>query len=116
MTPEQISILTALVSVLKTFSSWPFGIFVFCIVIGPWLMAIFITHNQSNTHKKRFEEVVDMYESNVRLVEKYEAVAKDLRDVVIMNTQGWQKATDAIDKNQFCPVVRGDVKINLREG
>lgn len=112
MTPEQVSILTALVSVLKAFSSWPFGVLLFFIVVGPWVMAILIAQAQ----KKRFEEVVDMYEANVRLVEKYEAVAKDLRDVVIMNTQAWQKAADGIEKNQFCPAVRGEIKVLRGEG
>ena len=48
--------------------------------------------------------------SNVRLVEKYETIATDLKDVVIMNTQAMTKICDDIEKNQFCPMVRLEKK------
>ena len=36
----------------------------------------------------------------------YEDVAKDLKDVVIMNTKAMTRALDAINQNQYCPQVR----------
>ncbi|MBW2093009.1 MAG: hypothetical protein JRI34_12915 [Deltaproteobacteria bacterium] len=51
-------------------------------------------------------EIRRMYENNVRLVEAYEPLARDLRDVVIMNTQAMTRALEAIEKNQYCPMVR----------
>lgn len=39
------------------------------------------------TYKADVAEVRRMYENNVSLVEGYQSVAGDLRDVVIMNTQ-----------------------------
>ncbi len=52
------------------------------------------------------KEVRAMYERNVSLVQSYEELAKDLKDVVIMNTQAMTKALDSIENNQFCPHVR----------
>jgi len=83
VSPEQISILTSLLAVLRALSGWPFALLFFCLIIGPWLLALLMAWS----YRKRFEAVVDMYESNVRLVEKYEQTACDLKDVVILNTQ-----------------------------
>jgi hypothetical protein len=55
---------------------------------------------------KDMEEIREMYESNVRLVERYEQVAGDLRDVVILNTQAMTRMNDDIRNNQYCPRVR----------
>ena len=51
-------------------------------------------------------ELRHMYESNVRLVKAYEDVAKDLREVVILNTQAMTRLSDDVRSNQFCPHVR----------
>lgn len=56
--------------------------------------------------KQHMAEIRRMYESNVRLVEAYESVAKDLRDVVIVNTQIMQEVRDDVRNNQYCPHVR----------
>ena len=47
-----------------------------------------------------------MYENNVKLVESYEDLAKDLKDVVILNTQAMTRLNDDIRNNQYCPRVR----------
>lgn len=57
-------------------------------------------------YKDDMAEMRQMYKNNVHLVEGYEGVANDLKEVVIMNTQAWQKTVDAIENNQFCPMVR----------
>jgi len=54
------------------------------------------------------EEVRHMYESNVRLVQAYDNVARDLREVVIINTQVMQGISEQIRTNQYCPAVRVD--------
>jgi len=54
----------------------------------------------------RFEAVVDMYESNVRLVEKYEELGGDLKDVIILNTETITTLVSEINSNQYCPMVR----------
>ena len=90
MSPEQIGAVSQLVAVLRTMSTWPFGLAVFLFVIGPWVLAMFLSWAQS----KRFEAVVKMYESNVKLVEQYERVATDLKEMVVMNTQALTRLCD----------------------
>lgn len=57
-------------------------------------------------YQKDMGEVRQMYESNVRLVEKYETMATDLHDVVVMNTQAMTGLAKDVEDNQFCPMVR----------
>ena len=83
MSPEQVSILTTLLGVIQAVSSWPFGVIAFLFLIGPWLLNLFLAY----FFKRRFEEVVRMYENNVSLVKNYEKVSGDLKDVIILNTQ-----------------------------
>ncbi len=63
-----------------------------------------------NRHEKFMEEIRRMYESNVKLVDAYEDLASDLKDVVIMNTQAMTRVCDDISQNQFCPALRVDKK------
>lgn len=93
MGAEQVAILASLMSALEILSGWPCGVVIFMVVIGPWLLAMTLAYS----HKKRFESVVRMYENNVDLVNRYEDVAKDLKEVVIMNTQTITRLVDRID-------------------
>jgi len=112
MTPDQIAVVSAMANILREISGWPLGTIVLFILIGPWVLALILAWQQS----KRFEAVVRMYESNVKLVERQDEIASDLREVVIMNTQAMTRALDAIDANQFCPMVRVEnQKIMRRE-
>lgn len=92
MSPEQVSVLTNLLGMFKLLSGWPFALFFFLMVIGPWVLSLMLFYSQ----RKRFEAVVGMYESNVKLVEKYEKIACDLKDIVIMNTQAQTALTEVI--------------------
>lgn len=47
-----------------------------------------------------------MYEANAELVRQYEGLAKDLKDVIMLNTQAFTRLDDDIRSNQFCPAVR----------
>jgi len=53
-------------------------------------------------------ELRHMYESNVKLVQAYQDMAKDLHEVVIINTQTMQTVCEEIRTNQYCPAVRLD--------
>ena len=83
MSADQVAILTAVLKIVNTMSGWPFGLLFFAVVIGPWVLALMLGYS----YRRRFESVVTMYERNVSLVEKYEKVAIDLKDVIILNTQ-----------------------------
>lgn len=102
MTPAQLSVIASFVNIIDKVSGWPLGMMVFVVIIGPWLAAFLLVYLQG----KRFEKVVAMYENNVHLVKDYAALAKDLHDVVIMNTQAMTRLVDSINSNQFCPAVR----------
>lgn len=94
MTPGELSTIATIINILSGFSGWPFGMVVFIVVIGPWISAFSLVYLQS----RRFEKVVVMYKNNVALVEDYSRLAKDLHDVVIMNTQAMTRLVDRIDK------------------
>ena len=92
MTPGEITILANLLTVLKTMSNWPFGVFFFLMIVGPWVLSLILAY----TSRKRFEAVVRMYESNVKLVDDYNRVATDLKDVIILSTQTMTKLAERI--------------------
>ena len=56
------------------------------------------------------QEIRGMYENNVALVKSYESIARDLREIVILNTQKWSQASLEIIQNQYCPMVRLEKK------
>lgn len=102
MSPDQVAALTSLLSIMDKMSGWPFGMLFFVIIIGPWLLAIMLAWQ----YRRRFESVVEMYENNVDLVKRYESLATDLKDVIVLNTRVNTELVEAIRTNQFCPVVR----------
>ena len=57
-------------------------------------------------YKDDMAETRRMYENNVKLVEAYEGLAKDLKDIVILNTQQLPHVSDQIEQNQYCPMQR----------
>lgn len=50
------------------------------------------------------------YENNVKLVEAYQDVARDLKDLIIMSTQHLTRLSDQISQNQYCPMQRIEKK------
>ena len=96
MDPNQIAALTSIIALAKMITSWPVISVLFLMIIGPWVMSLTIAEG----YRRRFEQVVRMYESNVRLVEKYECLAADLKDVVMMNTEASTHLVDIIKINK----------------
>lgn len=64
------------------------------------------TLGNKDQYEKGLSEVRQMYENNVHLAKSYDSLAKDLRDVVIMNTQAMTRVCDDVKNNNFCPMVR----------
>lgn len=96
MTPQEVTLLASILEIIKGMSGWPFALLLFILILGPWILAMGLVYSFRRYFEKRFEAVVDMYESNVRLVEKYEQVANDLSSVVMMNTQTMTRVCDAV--------------------
>jgi hypothetical protein len=57
-----------------------------------------------------------MYEANVSLCDDFAGVAKDLRQIVVLNTQVMTTLTDEIRTNQFCPALRVEKRKQLGAG
>lgn len=96
MSPSEIAALTLIIDRVR---SWPVALLFFLVIVGPWVLALVLAYLQ----KKRFEGVVQMYQSNVRLVKDYEDgmtrygdLAKDLKDVIILNTQAMTRVCDKL--------------------
>ena len=68
-----------------------------------------------NHYKDDMAEIRRMYENNVKLVEGYESLAKDLKDLVVLNTQQMTHVSDQIDQNEFCPMQRIKKKTVIKE-
>ncbi|SPD73801.1 conserved hypothetical protein [uncultured Desulfobacterium sp.] len=102
MSPDQISVLTAIVALFDKASGWPIWFLFLLAMIGPWVVMLILDRN----HERRHAAQRKMYENNVVLLEQTQSIAKDLKEIVIMNTQTSQKLTDSVEKNQFCPMVR----------
>jgi hypothetical protein len=103
MSPEQIAALTALIGVMERMANWPFASLFLVLVIGPYVIQL-ISNFQV---RKALERQIAMYETNVVLVKNYERLADDQKDIITLNTQAWIGVRDAIDRNEFCPVIRG---------
>ena len=58
------------------------------------------------------DEQREMYKSNASLCRDFASIASDLRDIVSLNIQKMTQIDDAVRQNQFCPMVRIDVKKN----
>lgn len=102
MTPEQAALVTTLLAATEKISSGPIWSIIFFLVVGPWVLALVLSYNS----QKRFESVVGMYDSNVKLVESYEKLAWQLTDVLTLNIEVQTRLVEKIEKNMFCPAVR----------
>ncbi|NSW85489.1 MAG: hypothetical protein HPY84_04110 [Syntrophobacteraceae bacterium] len=61
---------------------------------------------QRMMYEDGMQEIRRMYENNVELVKNYASLAGNLKDVVMINTRSWQRVSDDVNRNQFCPMVR----------
>lgn len=131
MSPQEISALMALLGVLKQLSGWPFGILIFLLGVGPWVMAFIFLRSINNRYegqegarqkemrvvleqyRQDVTEIKRLYESNVRLVDdsnqafqRLEIIYGEAISVISLNTQTQTHLADQIKNNQFCPMVR----------
>jgi hypothetical protein len=93
MSVEQVAVLTALASLLEKIGGWPLGLIVFVVIVGPWILSVFLAWIQ----QKRIDVVVEMYKNNVKLLEKDQELSCDLKDIVIMNTTAMTRLVDRIN-------------------
>ena len=65
-------------------------------------------------YRRDMAEQRKMYEANVSLCKDFASVTNDLRDIVTLNIQTMTECKDAINQNQFCPVIRISKKKAMR--
>ena len=106
MSPDQIGTLTALIGLLEKMGGWPGWLIMLLIIVGPWILILIVDRN----NERRFLAQKQMYDNNVILLKETQSIAKDLKEIVILNTQTSQKLTDSVEQNQFCPMMRFEKK------
>lgn len=121
MTPDQITLLTALAAIIGKIGTWPIGTVILVVVIGPWIFQAIDNRFKErraeaarierdaqfnailDEHKKQFEAMKQMYENNAVLVKNYEGLSNGLMDCVVLNTVKLTEVSDKISSNEFCP-------------
>ena len=110
MTPQDLAALTALVAIFEKIGTWPLITIAVSIVICPWIAVFVLNRGQ----EKRHSEVVKMYQDNVVLVEKHEALQKDsdrredvLVDLLRLNTQAQTSLTAWLKQRTRCSDLKG---------
>lgn len=73
------------------------------------------TLRMSKMYEDGLAEIRQMYKNNVHLVECYEKLSADQKDVIVMATQEVTQLNAKIDGNQFCPMVRLKKQASGRE-
>lgn len=89
MSPEHISMLTATAAILEKIGTWPIGSILTLIVLCPWLALLVVSRAMDRRFaifEKNHASVIAMYESNVRLVEKYEKISGEQVDTIRLAT------------------------------
>lgn len=98
MTPDQISALAAISAIITQIGTWPIGAFLLAIVFGPWIAMWFV----SRSMEKRHEAALKMYETNVKLVENYEKIAKEQADMIRLSTGATTELTTWLKNKTPC--------------
>jgi hypothetical protein len=106
MGPAEVSALSNIIQAAAAIGRWPIIYILYLLIVGPWVLAILL----SLYEHKRLAAAIKMYEDNVELVKGYANVAGDLKDIVIMDIQNYQKLKDLVENNQFCPMIRLEKK------
>lgn len=115
MTPETLSTLTALITLLKSIGVLPLSALICLCILGPWVVQAISLNTMRKDQvkrdadaKERFDAVVRMYENNATLVKGYEDLAGDLASIIHLNIQAQTQLYESIRNNQYCPIVKGD--------
>ena len=98
MTPEQISALTAIAAIFSQIGTWPIGSVICAVVFGPWVILVAV----SRSMEKRHEVAMKMYESNVKLVESYDQMAKEQADTIRLSTAVTTELTTYLKSRTPC--------------
>lgn len=99
-----------MVEIIKTYGA--VGCLMVCAIILLWMVWRMADNYRKDMmtslseHRSQMDEVRKMYENNVSLARNYEAIAGDMHNLIVMNTQTLQQLSDEVRQNQYCPYVR----------
>ncbi|MEW6263370.1 MAG: hypothetical protein AB1641_09850 [Thermodesulfobacteriota bacterium] len=92
-----------LIQVIERVGAWPLATILLVVIIGPWLMSMFLDRAQERRHKA----VAEMYDHNVKLVQESQDMAKrvcilteDVQGALIMNAQAMTSLAEIIKARQ----------------
>lgn len=57
-------------------------------------------------YKRDMDDQREMYKNNASLCRDFASIAQDLRSIVTLNIQTMTEVNDAVNQNQFCPLLR----------
>ncbi|TAN40785.1 MAG: hypothetical protein EPN22_16945 [Nitrospirae bacterium] len=118
----------AVAKILESIGTWPvltvLLILTVVVVLAPWCALVYLKRNDSkqiadilsairaqmDAQGKKHDEVVRFYENNVELVKNFDKLAKDLKDVIVLNTSKWATAISLIVDAQYCPLMKKDIR------
>lgn len=76
------------------------------LVLVMWYFNMMQTREILRRYSGDMAEQRKMYENNIVLVNNFADLAKDLKDIIILNTQVQTRLVDHIENNVFCPAIR----------
>ncbi len=121
MNPAQIAALTAVAQLLQQMGNWKAASLFFLLGFGPdilFVVMICVILNKFDISvkelRKQHADFSLKYDNNAELVKQVIKLAEGHQDVVIYNSQALQRVTDAVEKNAFCPMMRKDIKYEVR--
>ncbi|NPU84387.1 MAG: hypothetical protein HPY65_07845 [Syntrophaceae bacterium] len=98
MSPEHVSALSSLADIISKIGTWPIEVIIAVVVLGPWVMMYLV----SRSIEKRHNAAVQMYESNVKLVQHYEKIASEHVDTIRLSTAATTELTTYLKNRIPC--------------
>jgi len=98
MSPDHISLLTAVVKIIENIGTWPIGSLIAVAVFGPWIVLGLVSRSMD----KRHEAAMEMYKNNVKLVESYEQMASEQADTIRLSIAATTELTTFLKTRTPC--------------
>ncbi len=94
-----------IVNILKAFG--PGGLIL--IMCGPYGLILFMWWKDGRRYsdllrqyKKDVDAAIIRYDNNILLVEKYDKLAGDLKEIIMLNTEAVTRQNEALNQKRYC--------------
>jgi len=111
-TTELINVLALIIQIFKAVGTPGAVVLLFIFMGAPGLLFFVWYFDRKdmrrvlNQYGRDTQKISKMYKANAGLTSAYKELAGDLKEVIMMNTQAMTKIGEAVETNQFCPMVR----------